>query len=83
VNYLASTSGGKKLVVKITGGSDTFNLLQAQVEMIEHLSKRGFKGIPRYIPNNEGEFITSFTAADDSKYYIRILSYLTGIIHQA
>lgn len=77
-NFLLKSSTGKKYILKIATEEHRIEFLDAQVGMLQHLSKKGFeRSFPEVLPNKKMESIC-ILERDDKKYYIRILTYLEG-----
>lgn len=78
LNYLLTTSGGKRYIVKISNQEISFPFLQAQVSILHHLSESPVAaGFPQLIRNvREGGL--SRVEADGHTYQLRLLNYLEG-----
>ncbi len=78
-NFLLTKTDGSRLVMKIANDTHNLQFLNAQVEIINHLSTSELKNkFQQLNSNNKGELLTKINL-DNTNYYIRILTYLEGI----
>lgn len=77
-NFLLHDSTVKKFILKAGTDEQGRESVNAQVHMLNHLSKTPLENkFQKIIPNIEGDFITTM-AKNSKSYYIRILSFLEG-----
>jgi len=78
INFLVTSTEGGKYILKIASDEHGLHFLDAQVKILDHLSRTNVaKGFQKCIPNLNGAFITRF-AEGNVNYYLRILTYLEG-----
>ena len=71
-NFLLTTDGGQKFVLKIANAGEKEEVLEAQNAMLSHLAER-VSFCPRVVPALSGEQI-----AVVENHFVRVLSYLPG-----
>src|SRR5688500_14193543 len=71
-NFLLTTHGGAKFVLKIANGLESRELLEAQSAVLEHLETR-ISFCPSVVPALNGELIST-----EKDYYVRLITYLPG-----
>ena len=77
-NFLLKDKNSKKYILKVANDELTPAFLDAQVEMLRHLSKSNVASmVPHFILNNAGRALTHFTN-DGKNYFIRVLHFLEG-----
>ncbi|MEO9022857.1 MAG: aminotransferase class III-fold pyridoxal phosphate-dependent enzyme [Ginsengibacter sp.] len=77
-NFLLKDSDANKYILKVATDAHGLNLLDAQIKMINHLSKSNLSDkFQHYIVNNENLELTHYKH-DGKNYYIRILTFLEG-----
>lgn len=77
-NFLLKDKNSKKYILKVANDELTPAFLDAQVEMLSHLSKSNVASmIPHFILNNAGRALTHYTN-DGKNYFIRVLHFLEG-----
>ncbi|MGK2863444.1 MAG: phosphotransferase, partial [Chitinophagaceae bacterium] len=78
LNFLLTEKSGKQYILKIATEEHGFHFLDAQVKIINHLSKSkvGNK-FQQYLLNKQNEEITTLQI-EEKKYFIRILTFLPG-----
>ena len=78
LNFLLTDNAGKKNVLKLSNSQHDFYFLDAQIKILQHLSKSDLAlQLQQYTLNKIGETLTELSI-EDKTYYIRILSYLEG-----
>jgi len=79
LNFLLIDNAGKKFVLKLADEQKEFYFLDAQIKILEHLSKSELAAqLQQYLLNKKGQALTEIIL-EDKTYYIRILSYLEGV----
>lgn len=79
LNFLLKEKNGKEYILKVATEEHGVHFLDAQVQIVNHLSKSKVSNkFQRYLPNTEGKEITSLNI-DGKDYYLRILTFLKGI----
>ncbi|MEO6893838.1 MAG: phosphotransferase, partial [Ginsengibacter sp.] len=77
-NFLLKDKLANKYILKISNDELSQDFLDAQVKIINHLSKSNLQEkFQRYVLNKDGNELTSFTS-DNKNYSIRILTFLEG-----
>jgi len=78
LNYLLTVNDGKKYILKIATDEHGIHFLDAQIKIINHLSKSTVADkFQHYLLNNSGQELTTIVVEEKS-YYLRILSFLEG-----
>ena len=78
LNFLLIDNAGKKFVLKLADEQKEFYFLDAQIKILEHLSKSELAAqLQQYLLNKKGQALTEIQI-EAKTYYIRILSYLEG-----
>ncbi len=78
LNYLLSGDDGKKYIFKVASDEYSYDFFDAQVKMVNHLSKTEVADkFCRYIKNTEGNELTVLVL-DGKKYFLRLLTFLEG-----
>ncbi len=78
LNFLLAAADGKKYIFKIAGDEQGRSFLDAQVAIINHLSKTPQKDrFQQFVLNNEGKEITGIVSGEKN-YYLRVLHFLEG-----
>ncbi len=79
LNFLLKDKNGSQYILKVATDDHGVYFLDAQVKIVNHLSKSDVKDkFQHYLLNDEGKELTT-VVIDDKNYYIRILSFLEGI----
>jgi 4-aminobutyrate aminotransferase-like enzyme/Ser/Thr protein kinase RdoA (MazF antagonist) len=78
LNFLLTEKSGKKNILKVSNSSHDYFFLEAQVKILQHLSKSDLAAeFQVYTLNKKGETLTEIIV-EETTYYIRILSFLEG-----
>lgn len=78
LNFLLSNEKNEKYILKVSNESHPFPFLEAQVNIIKHLTKSAISDCFQHFSiNKEGEELTKIVS-DSQTYYIRILNFLEG-----
>lgn len=79
LNFLLTTAGGTRYILKVSGREAGSGLIAAQYDMLSHLH-REMPGdyFPEFVPNTEGGYLTHFEDGNGSPGTIRILTFLPG-----
>jgi len=78
LNFLLTEKSGKKNILKVSNSSLDYFFLEAQVKILQHLSKSDLAAeFQVYTLNKKGETLTEIIV-EETTYYIRILSFLEG-----
>ncbi len=78
LNFLLADKADKKYVLKLSNSQHDFYFLDAQIKILQHLSKSELAlQLQQYTLNKKQQSLTALSV-DDKTYYIRILSYLEG-----
>jgi 4-aminobutyrate aminotransferase-like enzyme/Ser/Thr protein kinase RdoA (MazF antagonist) len=78
LNFLLIDNASKKFVLKLADEQKEFYFLEAQIKILEHLSKSELAAqLQQYLLNKKGQALTEIIL-EDKTYYIRILTYLEG-----
>ena len=78
LNFLLSNEKNEKYILKVSNESHPFPFLEAQVNIIKHLTKSNISDCFQHFRiNKEGEELTKIVS-DSQTYYIRILNFLEG-----
>jgi 4-aminobutyrate aminotransferase-like enzyme/Ser/Thr protein kinase RdoA (MazF antagonist) len=79
LNFLLSNDKNEKYILKISNESHPFPFLEAQVKIIQHLTKSTISGcFQHFCINKEGGELTKIVI-NSHTYYIRILNFLEGV----
>ncbi len=77
-NFLLEDAAGRKYICKIAEAAHGLHFLDAQVKIMDYLSKSAVaKGFQQVLHNGEGTPLTSLVMAE-GLFYMRILTYLPG-----
>lgn len=78
LNYLLTGNDGKKYILKMATDEHGRHFLDAQVKILDHLSKSPLSGkFQQVLPNKEGVALTT-VLLEGKQYYLRVLSFLEG-----
>jgi len=78
LNYLLTATDGRKYIFKIATDEHGYDFLDAQVKIINHLSRSPVRdNFQQYLKNAEGQELTTIVI-DNKNYYLRVLSFLEG-----
>ena len=78
LNFLLSNDKNEKYILKVSNESHSFPFLEAQVEIIKHLTKSSISDcFQHFCINKQGNELTKIVL-DNQTYYIRILNFLEG-----
>jgi 4-aminobutyrate aminotransferase-like enzyme/Ser/Thr protein kinase RdoA (MazF antagonist) len=78
LNFLIIDKAGKKNILKLSNSQQDFYFLDAQIKILQHLSKTELAlQLQQYTLNTKGQALSELSI-DDKTYYLRILSYLEG-----
>jgi 4-aminobutyrate aminotransferase-like enzyme/Ser/Thr protein kinase RdoA (MazF antagonist) len=78
LNYLLEDKAGKRYICKVAFAEHGYDFLDAQVKVLEHLSRGALSGkFPCPLSNREGRALTTLRH-DNQVYYLRILTFLAG-----
>jgi 4-aminobutyrate aminotransferase-like enzyme/Ser/Thr protein kinase RdoA (MazF antagonist) len=79
LNFLLSNDKNEKYILKISNESHPFPFLEAQVKIIQHLTKSTISDrFQHFYVNKKGEELTKIII-DSKNYYLRILNFLEGV----
>jgi 4-aminobutyrate aminotransferase-like enzyme/Ser/Thr protein kinase RdoA (MazF antagonist) len=79
LNFLLKDKNGQQYILKVATDDHGIYFLDAQVKMVNHLSKSRVKDkFQHYLLNSDGQELTTLVKKD-KHYYIRILSFLDGV----
>ncbi|MEG1230285.1 MAG: phosphotransferase, partial [Flavobacterium sp.] len=79
LNFLLSNDKNEKYILKVSNESHSFPFLEAQVEIIKHLTRSNISNcFQHFCINKQGGELTKIVL-DNHIYYIRILNFLEGI----
>lgn len=77
-NFLLKDSNGERYILKAGSAVQGYDIIRAQVEMMNHLGSTPLAGkIQKVLKNTEGKLLTT-VKKDGQDYYIRILTFLDG-----
>jgi len=77
-NFLLTIADGTKYIFKAAGNEHSYDFFDAQVKIVQHLSKSEVADkFFQYIPNNAGELMTVLQK-DDRIFYLRLITFLDG-----
>ncbi len=78
LNFLLTEKSGKKNILKVSNSEHDYYFLEAQVKILQHLSKSDLaEQFQVYTLNKKGDTLTEIIV-EEATYYIRILSFLEG-----
>lgn len=78
LNFLLSNEKNEKYILKISNESHPFPFLEAQVEIIQHITKSTISDrFQQFSNNKQGQALTKIVV-DSQTYYLRILNFLEG-----
>jgi 4-aminobutyrate aminotransferase-like enzyme/Ser/Thr protein kinase RdoA (MazF antagonist) len=78
LNFFLTTTNQKKYIVKVANSSHVFSFIEAQAQMLLHLSKTPLAPyFQQNVLNNQNEAITYFSK-EGTTYCIRVLNFLEG-----
>ncbi|MDH3620717.1 MAG: phosphotransferase [Gammaproteobacteria bacterium] len=80
LNFLLTSNTGEHSIVKIGGGSESFEALCAQNAAMTRLANDGFP-VPRAIRNLDGVDVTRVRDQQGRECYLRLLTYLPGCFY--
>jgi 4-aminobutyrate aminotransferase-like enzyme/Ser/Thr protein kinase RdoA (MazF antagonist) len=79
LNFLLSNDKNEKYILKISNESHSFPFLEAQVKIMQHLTKSTISDrFQHFCINKQGEELTKLVI-DSGTYYLRILNFLEGV----
>ena len=79
LNFLLKDKIGQQYILKIATDEHGYHFLDAQVKIVNHLSKSEVSGkFQHYLLNTKGKELTTLVI-EGKNYYLRILSFLEGI----
>ena len=76
-NFLLTRDSGEPLVLKIANAMEERALLEAQNQVMEHVSRRESL-LPNALRSLGGEWIETVTAPDGRRHFVRLVTYLAG-----
>jgi 4-aminobutyrate aminotransferase-like enzyme/Ser/Thr protein kinase RdoA (MazF antagonist) len=78
LNFILTDEKNQKYILKLSDENQSYPFLDAQVKIIQHLSKSPLaESFQQFSINKNGEALTQIIR-DNKTYYIRILSFLEG-----
>jgi 4-aminobutyrate aminotransferase-like enzyme/Ser/Thr protein kinase RdoA (MazF antagonist) len=78
LNFLLSNEKNEKYILKVSNESHPFPFLEAQLKIIQHLTKSTISDCFQHFSiNKQGEELTKIVS-DSKTYYLRILNFLEG-----
>ncbi|WP_409417836.1 aminotransferase class III-fold pyridoxal phosphate-dependent enzyme [Flavobacterium sp. PS2] len=79
LNFILTDEKNQKYILKLSDENQPYPFLDAQVKIIQHLSKSPLaESFQQFSINKNGEALTQIIK-DNKTYYVRILSFLEGI----
>jgi 4-aminobutyrate aminotransferase-like enzyme/Ser/Thr protein kinase RdoA (MazF antagonist) len=79
-NFLLTSVGGEQYVLKIANAAESWVLLNAQNQAMRTMAANAVSPLcPRVIHSLDGQAICTATAADGTKHFVRLLTYLPGV----
>lgn len=77
-NFLVEAESGKRFVFKIANALEDRALLEAQNQVMAHLTQSGLL-CPQVVPTMAGDSIAEIRSQAGAKHMVRLVSYLPGI----
>lgn len=77
-NFLLQTQSGERFVLKIANATEQRTLLEAQNQVMRHLSER-VTFCPRVLLTNRGDDMTTIKSQAGESHFVRLVTYLPGI----
>ena len=78
LNFLLAAPSGEKYILKVATDEHGYHFLDAQVQIIQHLSRSSVAHkFQQFVPNTRGEALTTIEI-EGKKYYLRVLTFLDG-----
>ncbi|MCP3928816.1 MAG: aminotransferase class III-fold pyridoxal phosphate-dependent enzyme [Bacteroidetes bacterium] len=79
LNYYLETENKQKYVLKIAGAGSSFEQLDFQNQMMNHLAKKELPlQLPKPVSNRSGKYITEIQDEEGNLRYMRLLSWVPG-----
>jgi len=75
-NYLVKTTTGNNFVLKIAASSEKRKTLEFQNDVMNHISNSVY--CPKVVHTRDDEQISVVIGIDNRKYFVRLLTYLSG-----
>ena len=77
-NFLVTDPFGKKFILKVADNQHPFAFFDAQIKIVEHLSKLPIADkFGQFVENLNGEKLT-IISKNEKNYYLRLITYLEG-----
>ena len=77
-NFRLTTSDGKAFVLKIANALEDAGFLEAQAQIMDHLSTAGLDFCPQIIPTLSGEKTAEVSGQNQTSHAVRLVTYLPG-----
>ena len=77
-NFLIVGKSGKKYVLKIANGAEEFDVLDAQNQVMDHVSGEHEGLFPYVLESLQDKKIEEITSADGQVHFMRVVTYLHG-----
>jgi 4-aminobutyrate aminotransferase-like enzyme/Ser/Thr protein kinase RdoA (MazF antagonist) len=80
-NFRLTARDGRAFVLKVMHPARERGFIDLQCQALRHLAQRApHLGLPRVLPNREGQLFASITAADGSNRLVWLLSFVNGTV---
>jgi len=80
-NFRLTATDGRAFVLKVMHPARERGFIDLQCQVLRHLAQRAPQlGLPRVLPNREGQLFASITAADGSNRLVWLLSFVNGTV---
>src|SRR5580692_11409666 len=80
-NFRLTATDGRAFVLKVMHPARERGFIDLQCQALRHLAQRApHLGLPRVLPNREGQLFASITAADGSNRLVWLLSFVNGTV---
>jgi 4-aminobutyrate aminotransferase-like enzyme/Ser/Thr protein kinase RdoA (MazF antagonist) len=76
-NFLLTAAGNERFVLKVANSRETRGVLETQNQVLRHLETR-LSFCPKVLAARGDETIAETTAADGTRHFVRLMSYLPG-----
>jgi len=80
-NFRLTATDGRAFVLKVMHPARESSFIDLQCQALRHLAQRAPQlGLPRVLPNSNGELFASITAADGSNRLVWLLGFVNGTV---
>jgi 4-aminobutyrate aminotransferase-like enzyme/Ser/Thr protein kinase RdoA (MazF antagonist) len=80
-NFRLTATDGRAFVLKVMHPARESSFIDLQCQALRHLAQRAPQlGLPRVLPNRDGQLFASITAADGSNRLVWLLSFVNGTV---